>query len=101
MAFDHLRTSLTRGNLWLYVLSVLAENPSSPQGIKRLVKARYGFSPATITFYSVLYKLKNEGLVRRTTDEFRSDYELTPKGAAELERARRLLEETGNKIGTS
>lgn len=92
MAYEHLRESLTRGNLWVYILSVLESGPASPSEIKKKVTARYGFSPAGITFYSVLYRLRREGLVQRKSDEFRSAYAVTASGRSELVRALDLLE---------
>jgi DNA-binding PadR family transcriptional regulator len=92
LALEHLRNSLTRDNLWIYILSTLETGPASPGEIRKKVLARYGFSPAPITFYSVLYKLSKEGLVQRKSDEFRSAYDVTASGRSELAKARELLE---------
>ena len=92
MAYQHLKESLTRNNLWIYILSTLEEGPATPGEIRKKVLARYGFSPAAITFYSVLYKLRSEGLVQRKSDEFRSAYDVTSAGRAELVKAGELLE---------
>lgn len=92
MAFEHLRGSLTKGNLWLYILSELARGDASPGEIRRKVEGRHGFVPAPITFYAVTYRLAREGLVRRSSDEFRSKYSITPKGKSELSRAIEYLE---------
>jgi len=91
-ALEHLRSALTKGNLWLYVLSVLAESPANPTEIKHDVKAKYGFSPATITFYTVLYRLRREGLVKKSSDDFRAKYQITAKGKEELFRGRNFIE---------
>lgn len=96
LALDHLRLSLTRGNLWLYILSELRVAPANPAELKARVRRRHNFSPASITFYSVLYKLRREGLVRKSSDSFRSAYEITGRGTQELERALSLMEETRN-----
>ena len=98
MAVEHLKQSLTRGNLWIYILSTLEAGPASPGEISRKVQARYGFSPAKITFYSVLYKLRREGLVERTSDEFRAAYKVTPGGRSELARAREILDEVRKSV---
>jgi DNA-binding PadR family transcriptional regulator len=95
MAYSRLRESLTSGNLWLYILSVLEDSEASPREVKERVKERYGVAAAGITFYSVLYRLKREGLVRKASGEFRSNYEITPKGRQEIERARKLIREVG------
>jgi len=92
LALDRLRTTLTKGNLWLYVLKLLSDSPATPGEIKDGVNSRYAFSPATITFYSVLYKLRREGLVKKSSDEFRTKYEITERGREELSKGRNFLE---------
>jgi len=99
LAYHHLEESLTKGNLWFYILAVLEEGEASPNSIKAAVTRRYGFSPATITFYSVLYRLRREGLVRRSAETFRTDYVITERGSGELARARALLERVRNGMG--
>ncbi len=94
MAFEHLRLSLTKGNLWLYILSELRAGNASPSELRHRVNQRHRFSPAAITFYSVLYKLRREGLVRKSSDSFRSAYEITQKGSDQLQKALSLLNET-------
>jgi PadR family transcriptional regulator PadR len=99
LAYEHLHASLTKGNLWLYVLAVLDEKPSSsPKNIKQSVQERFGFAPATITFYSVLYKLRREELVKRASEEFRSEYQITAKGREQLARAREFLDDIGKRL---
>ena len=98
MAYEHLRDGLTKGNLWVYILSVLEGGPCAPRRLKGEVRRRYGFSPATITFYSVLYRLRREGLVVKSTDEFRSDYEVTDEGRRQLARARELIRDLGKSL---
>ena len=49
MAFEHLRDTLTKGNLWLYVLSALSEAPRTPVELRTLVKEAHGFTPAAGT----------------------------------------------------
>jgi DNA-binding PadR family transcriptional regulator len=98
MAYEHLRDSVTKGNLWLYILSTLEAGNASPNRVKELVKERFEFTAASITFYSVLYRLRREGLVKKSSAQFRSAYEVTQKGREELERARKLLREVGGWI---
>ena len=94
LAFEHLRSTLTRGNLWIYVLSELQKGAATPGALRSQVQKVHGFSPAAITFYSVLYKLRREGLVERSSDSFRSSYGITPKGRVELQSALGLLRDT-------
>ncbi len=101
MAYEHLRDSLTKGNLWLYILAALSETPRTPVELRAMVKDRHGFSPATITFYSVLYKLRREGLVRRSSEAFRSSYEITSKGRGELSKGRAFIARVEENLGAS
>jgi PadR family transcriptional regulator PadR len=87
LAYEHLRSSLTKGNLWLYVLAELEAGDATPGELRTKVEEKHGFAPAAITFYSVVYRLRREGLVRRTSDSFRSAYAITPQGKAELAKA--------------
>ena len=91
MAYEHLRASLTKGNLWLYVLAELAAGEGTPRDLKGRVESKYGFAPAAITFYTVIYRLRREGLVRRSSEGYRSAYALTPKGREELSKATAYL----------
>ena len=94
MALEHLHESITKQNLWLYILALLRDSSASPPEIKEAVRVRFGFSPAKITFYSVLYKLRREGLVEKITDSFRSRYRITEKGDGALDDGIRLLTQT-------
>jgi PadR family transcriptional regulator len=101
LAFEHLQSSLTRGNLWLYVLAELERQDASPGEIRKSVESRHGFAPAAITFYSVIYRLRREGLVKRSSEEFRSKYSITSKGRAELAKALQYLEDVKSGLTTS
>lgn len=100
MAYDRLRDTLTKGNLWLYILTALEGGAAAPAELKAAVKGRHSFAPATITFYSVLYRLSREGLVRKSSDAFRSTYEITPKGRTELAKGRALLSSLASELGS-
>jgi hypothetical protein len=58
----------------LYIVKPLEDTPSALVEMKAAAKRTHSFAPATITFYSVLYKLHGEGLVRRSSESFRSSY---------------------------
>ncbi len=85
MAFERLVSSLTRGNLWLYILTMLSEQPTYPLDLKRKFRQRFHFSPATITFYVVIYKLRREGLVETYQNNGRKFYRCTNKGLKTLQ----------------
>ncbi len=50
--------------LWLYVIAVLLRNgPTYGYDVKRRIHELFGFKPATVTTYTVLYRLEREGLL--------------------------------------
>jgi DNA-binding PadR family transcriptional regulator len=70
----------------------------SPTDIKDKVYSKYRFAPATITFYTVLYRLRREGLVRKVGDSFRSEYEITPKGKEEFAKGKALIRDLLDRV---
>jgi DNA-binding PadR family transcriptional regulator len=98
LAFERLVEKLTKENLWLYILKMLSESPDYPMGLKKRFGSRFGFEPASITFYMVLYRLKREGLVESEVKGGRTVYRCTRRGEEELNRAVRYLLETSEKL---
>jgi PadR family transcriptional regulator PadR len=98
LAYERLVHKLTKENLWLYILKMLLEQPDYPLGLKRRFKERYGFEPAGITFYTVLYRLKGEGLVTSKNEQGKTTYACTRKGEESLKMAVQYLEATSQKL---
>lgn len=90
---NRLRRTLTKGNLWLYVLSKLKKGRVYAYGLRREMERKYGWSHGLITSYVVLYKLENEGLISSEFEGRRKYYRITEKGRRELEKAKRYLRE--------
>lgn len=65
-AFQRLVKNLTIDLLWIWVLKLLREEPKYAYQLKQEIQERFGFSPATVTNYTILYLLKGEGLVEKT-----------------------------------
>ena len=103
-AFQRLEQNLTKDLLWIWVLTLLKEGPKYAYELRNEIQKRYGFSPATVTNYTILYLLKDEGIVRKT--EMRNDveridrkyYEITELGEKLLEEANHYLKETYQKL---
>jgi len=98
MAYERLVKKLTVELLWLYIVRMLLERPMYGYEIAKAFKSRFGFSPARITVYTVLYRMEREGLLR---SEYRSAlpsplgrryYKLTEKGVEAFKRAKRFFE---------
>ncbi|MEL4320205.1 PadR family transcriptional regulator [Leifsonia sp. YIM 134122] len=74
------------GNLRLYLLSLLAEQPRHGYELITALSDRFGgtYSPSAGTIYPRLAKLEEEGLVTKSTDGRKTVYEITDAGRAEL-----------------
>ena len=87
---ERFEKSLTKDNLWLYILTLLKEGEMYPYEIRSAIKKRFGFSSGNVTAYIVLKKLKSGGYVRvkkkdRGKGPERTYYLITDKGKKELE----------------
>jgi PadR family transcriptional regulator PadR len=98
LAYERLFEKLTKENLWIYILSILKEGPDYALSLRRRVKDRFGFVPAKITFYFVLYRMEREGLVNSSKEQGRRLYRATGKGLDSFDRALSLLTKTANAL---
>lgn len=62
-AIFRLVEKITKANLWLYILRLLQEKPHYGYEIKNKIKDKFGFSPAIVSGYVILYKMKKDNLV--------------------------------------
>ncbi|NPA48305.1 MAG: PadR family transcriptional regulator [Thermococci archaeon] len=101
---ERLRGKITKEVLWLYILRLLKERPMYAYELKQRIKNAFGFEPATVSSYVVLYKLEREGFVsaswreNETGKPSRKYYTLTPKGEELLREGVEFLEEVLNKL---
>jgi len=100
MAYERLVKKLTVEVLWLYIVKMLLERPMYGYEIAKEFRSKFGFSPARITVYTVLYRMEREGLLQ---SEYRGGlpgslgrryYRLTEKGLEAFKKARGFLEGT-------
>ncbi|MDG6929516.1 MAG: helix-turn-helix transcriptional regulator [Nitrososphaerota archaeon] len=98
MAYERLFGKLTKENLWIYVLKMLDEKPDYVPGLKARIAAEFGFQPAAITFYFVLYKLEQEKLTSSRKEGGKRVYSCTDEGRRELGRAVELLATMAGKL---
>jgi DNA-binding PadR family transcriptional regulator len=82
------------GNLRLYLLALLEEQPRHGYELIQALSERFGgtYSPSAGTIYPRLAKLEEEGLVTKRTDGRKSVYEITDAGRAELAARRHELD---------
>jgi DNA-binding PadR family transcriptional regulator len=103
-AFERLEKNLTIDLLWIWVLKLLKEGPKYAYELKQEIQNRFGFSPAIVTNYTILYLLKGEGIVKKI--EMRNDieridrkyYEITELGHKLFEEAEIYLKEVYDKF---
>jgi PadR family transcriptional regulator PadR len=93
---DRLLDSVTKNNLWLYILSLLLKKEMYPYEIRKEIKKAFGFEPGNVTAYFVLYRLEKSGYVKtgKTLKEGgpeRSYYKITDKGKEELKKGKEIL----------
>ena len=81
------------GNLRLYLLALLEEQPRHGYELIQALSDRFGgtYSPSAGTIYPRLAKLEEEGLVTKRTDGRKSVYEITDAALA-LKLAKRGVE---------
>ena len=95
-AVNRLVNKLTKEMLWMYILRLLQERPHYGYEIKQLIQERFGFSPATVSGYAIIYRLTKDGLIeeQRRDDSPRKYYALTDKGSEAMAEAKSFLTKT-------
>ena len=93
---ERLKKKLQIDNLWLWILKLLEKDEKYAYELRKEISERFGFTPATVTSYAVLYRLEREGFVRTTTKSrfpSRKYYQITEKGVNALKQAKQIFEE--------
>ncbi|MBU0586890.1 PadR family transcriptional regulator [Candidatus Micrarchaeota archaeon] len=90
--FERLKSSLTHGNIWLYVLSLIKKQKKIyAYALPDQMEKKYSFKPHMVMIYMVLYKLEAEALIKSEFEERRKYYHLTEKGRKTLEQGKKYL----------
>jgi len=91
-----LQRKLTIDVLWIYIVSVLLSGgPTYGYDVRRRIREKYGFKPATVTTYTVLYRLEREGILEKDESGV---YKVTPYGKKLYSRALEILRGTLEKL---
>ncbi len=93
-----LKRKLTIENLWIYVIASLMIKPTYAYHVRKLINEFFGFSPATITLYSVVYRLKKSGLIKEELVSGEKVYKPTDEGIKELEGAISYMEQVVKRL---
>ncbi len=103
-AYQRLEKNFTIDLLWIWVLKLLREGPKYAYELRQEIQTKFGFSPATVTNYTILYLLEREGVVekveKRNSDERidRKYYAITDLGEKLMDTAETYLRTTINKL---
>ncbi len=103
-AYQRLEKNFTIDLLWIWVLKLLREGPKYAYELRQEIQNKFGFSPATVTNYTILYLLEREGVVekveKRNSDERidRKYYAITDLGEKLMDTAETYLRTTVNKL---
>jgi len=95
-ALERLVRKLTVENLWLYIINILLEKPTYAYDVRRRIVEKFGFKPATITVYTVIYRMEREGLLEKAEN---GSYKVTSLGRQAYEEGLRTIEEVLRKLG--
>jgi len=95
---DRLYEHNTKGNLWIYILSLLKKEKMHAWNIQTIIEEKFNFKPGRITAYRVLYRLEEEKLVKSEAQDRRRVYEITDKGKEQLALAKEFYQEISKKI---
>ncbi|MCC7570983.1 PadR family transcriptional regulator [Candidatus Micrarchaeota archaeon] len=91
MPNKRLKDSLTTGNLWLYILTLMQNSEIYAYSLDKDIEKEFGFKPQKIMMYLVLYKLEKAKFVTSTFKERRKYYKITQKGKDELKKGKKIL----------
>ena len=95
-AINRLTKNMTKEMLWIYILRLLQERPHYGYEIKQQIIERFGFKPATVSGYAIIYRLRNDGLIeeQQGRDSPRKYYAITDKGREAMVDAKEFLNKT-------
>ncbi len=98
-AMRRLKASLTTGNLWLHILSMLKHRKRLyAYALGEEMQKHSGFSHGFLMNYLILYKLEAEGLIASEFEGRRKYYSITAKGRKELEAAKKYLRDLSGRL---
>lgn len=96
-ALKRLRDKLTKENLWIYIVKELAQEPTYAYKVKVLLKEKYNINVATVTAYTVLYRMEREGLITKVKDDVKV-YRATERDVEQYRKAIVFLKEILGKL---
>lgn len=97
--FQRFKRMATEENLWVYALSLGVNKEVIVEDLKRDVFEKFNFLPnSNMTLTFVLNKLSSQGYIHKGKFSGRESFTTTPKGVAELEKAKKFVQELLQKM---
>ena len=94
-----LEHSLTFGNLWLYICSLIRKRKKAyAYALDDDIEKSFSFKPNRIMIYVVLYKLEAEGIIASKFEDRRKYYTLTSKGEKTLATGKGYLKKLSGRL---
>jgi DNA-binding PadR family transcriptional regulator len=94
-----LKQTLTVGNLWLYILSLIkSKKEVYAYSLVEEIEDEFKFKPGRVMIYLVLYKLEDEKIIESKFRERRKYYKMTIKGQETLKLAKKYLAGLAKKL---
>lgn len=91
-------SSISEGNLWIYILSLAKEVEIQEESISRLIFEKFGFLPNELMIKTVLFRLKKDGYISKEKLAGKKSYKTSEKGKEELGKMREIYSEVIQKI---
>ena len=93
---ERLSDSMTKDNLWLYILILLSKKEMYPYELRKEIKKKFNFESGNVTAYFVLHRLEDSGYVKsgkkiKQGGPERKYYKITKKGKDELRKGKLIL----------
>jgi PadR family transcriptional regulator PadR len=100
-----LKKKTTSEMLWPYFLKLLKERSMYGYELRQEIQKRFGWKPATVTSYVVLYRLQRDGYVTMEWKEQRGKparkyYKITKKGEELLREGIKYFKDVYSKLSS-
>jgi DNA-binding PadR family transcriptional regulator len=88
----------TRGNLWIYVLSLGIEREVQDKEVSGLIFDKFGFLPSELLIKTILFRLKSQGYIKIEKYKGEKAFSTTDKGKEELRKMKKFSEDLLQKL---
>jgi len=91
-------STITEGNLWIYILSLGIEREIQDKEVSGLIFDKFGFLPSELLIKTVLFRLRSQGYIKNEKFKGEKAFITTDKGKEELRKMKKFCEELLQKL---